>query len=464
MLPKGLMNQVFATISASFSIFIAGSWVGWPSATHKSFENHQTGVEINHTQLSWVVSCMDLGNFFIPLPAGYLMDRFGRKNTVIFLGPLYITSWTLTWLFDNVWALYIARLLGGAGKGISYTVVPIFLGEIAEVKIRGALSTIFAIQLSFGLFFELVFSNIVNYRTLNMISTIIPIIFFLTFIWVPESPFYLLKKNRRDEAAKCLRWYRGGEDSELQKMELNVQEDMKNKGTYKELFTNPKNLRVICIIIIACFSQRAGGISNLIAFGIYTLPKSPPLFDSTIYMIIFGAFQVIFGFVGMSLVDVLGRKPLLIISQVSLGLITFVHGLYFFFKTCMHVNVSEFIWVPCLCLELFSIMFSVGIGFIPVVLLGEMLPVNVRAHGSAVMSMTLAFFSFLANKIFLGITDKFGCYVMFWIYSMVNLTSAFLIYKMAFETKGKTFSEIQEILELRIKPKKKQQSIYSCKT
>ncbi|XP_050520686.1 facilitated trehalose transporter Tret1-like isoform X2 [Daktulosphaira vitifoliae] len=457
MVDIALMKQIFATVTASISIFIAGSWLGWPSATADKLLYHKTDFNVSVNEFSWIVSIMDVGNIISPIPAGYMMDFFGRKKTVSLLGPLYIISWILPSYVGNIWSLYIARFLGGLGKGISYTVVPVFLGEIAGVKIRGALSSVFAIHLAGGFLFEAIIGPYVSFKSLNLITAIIPTLFLIMFIWVPESPYYLLKKGRRDEAAKCLRWYRNGNDSELQEMEENVQNDMKNKGNYWELFKNPKNLKAIVIISTASFAQRAGGISSLMAYSTLALPEPVPIGRKSDYIILFAVLKTGVNFFGLALVDRIGRKPLLLFSEISLGLVTFVDGLFFFLQN--YINMTPYNWIPYVCLELFPSIYALGIGFIPVVFLGEMLPVNVRAHGSAFMSIVLAFSSFISNAIFLIISYKCGFYVMLWLFSIVNFICAYFAYKMAIETNGKTFSEIQNLLEESLKNNKKK-SIY----
>ncbi|XP_050442119.1 facilitated trehalose transporter Tret1-like [Adelges cooleyi] len=451
MMDKALLRQIFATVSASMSIFIAGSWVGWPSATTEKFIKHRTGIDVTLSQLSWIISIMDFGNVLSPIPAGYMMDRYGRKITVAALGPLYIVSWALPVFINNIWALYLARFLGGLGKGVSYTVVPVFLGEIAGVKIRGALSSVFAIQLSSGILSEVIVGPHVSYWMLNMLSGLIPIVFFLMFIWVPESPYYLLKKGLRDEAAKSLRWYRGGSDSELQQMEENVQEDMKNKGTFRELFTNPKNVKALMIITTASFAQRAGGISSLLAYSTLTLPDPAPFGPKINYIIVFVALLTGVNFVGSALVDKIGRKPLLILSEVSLGVITFIYGLFFYLQNYM--DMSKYHWVAYVCLEMFSVMFAMGIAFIPIVFLGEMFPVNVRSQCSAIISIVLAFCSFVSNEIFLIVSANYGYNVMLWTFTSINFICAYLAYKTVIETTGKTFGEIQVLLGESLKRK-----------
>ncbi|XP_026808862.1 facilitated trehalose transporter Tret1-like [Rhopalosiphum maidis] len=460
MLKSGVHRQIYATIAASMSIFISGMWLGWPSSASEKFVKNETGeLHVTYDQLSWIVCMMDLGNFISPLFGGYLMDRFGRKKVIAALGPLFIVSWLLTLFVPTTFALYTARLMAGLGKGVSYTVVPVFLGEIAGVDIRGALGSVFTIQLSGGVLFEVIIGPYVSYHTLNATSAVVPVLFFAAFIWVPESPYYLLKVGRPADAARCLRWYRGcdaGSDSdnghaivaaELQLMEVNVRKDMENGSAFSELFTNRNNFRALAVVLVACAGQRAGGISSLTAYSALILPEPSPIMGKFEFIIAFAVVLVVVNFVGLAMVDRVGRKPLLISSEVGLGLVTFVFGVYYFAAEYFADAAASFRWLPYVCHTTFAATFSIGIGFIPVVFLGEMFPVNVRSRCSAFASVTLAFFSFLSNKTFLAVSLKYGYYTMFWTFSAVNFTCAYFLHRYAIETTNKTFLEIQEILD-----------------
>lgn len=435
------------------SIFISGMWIGWPSSVVDKFVHNQTDVHIGYDELSWIVCIMDLGNVISPVFGGYLMDKIGRKLTIAVLGPLFIVSWLLTLHGSTTWTLYVARFTAGLGKGMSYTVVPVFLGEIAGVNIRGALGGVFATQLSFGFLFEVIIGSCVSYRTLNAVSLMVPVLFFAMFVWVPESPYYLLKRGRKTGAAECLRWYRcdaDGDDvgAELQQMEVNVRKDMENKATFHELFTNRKNFKALMVVVTACVAQRAGGISSLVAYASLILPEPAPIIGKFEYIMIFATMMVTINFIGLALVDRIGRKPLLIFSELSLAAVMIVFGLYNFLTVAHGGGITTAAhWLPYMCYLVFSIAYSMGVGFIPVVLLAEMFPVNVRSHCSAIVSITLAFFSFVSNKIFLIVSQKYGYHVMFWGFAVINATCAYFAYRYVIETKGKTFLEIQEMLE-----------------
>lgn len=412
---------------------------------------HETEFVMNTNELSWIVALMDLGNVISPLFAGYFMDKLGRKLSTIFLGPLFIISWLLTLYVPTFWALCTARMMAGIGKGISYTVVPVFLGEIAGAKIRGALSSTFCIQLHLGFLLEAVIGPLVKYRTLNTISAVFPVVFVVLAIWIPESPYYLLKKNRRPEATRCLRWYRCEQDEikladELRQMVANVENEMKNRSTFREVFASPKDRWSLGVLVAACISQRAGGISCIIAYSALILPEPSPIVPRFEYIMVFAVALVVVTLMCATQVDQVGRKPLLVISEAGMGVITAGFAIYFYAGSPMRL-----VWLPYALFLSFSVMFSIGVGFIPVVYLGEIFPINIRSHCSSILSITLAFSSFVTNKIFPLVSRTYGIHVMFCLFTVINFAGAAYSYKYAIETKGKTLQEIQQILEGTVK-------------
>lgn len=250
-----------------------------------------------------------------------------------------------------------------------------------------------------------------------------------------------------------LRWTRrccdDADDSvladELRLIEVTVQKDMENKGSFRELFGNPKNLKALSVVVTACTAQRAGGVSCLIAYGALLLPEPAPGVSKAVYIMVFAALIVAVNFVGLALVDRVGRKPLLVGSEAGLAVVTFVFGLYYYYRTTAAGVVAT--WPAYACLVAFATVYSVGVGFVPVVFLGEMFTVNVRSHCSAIASITLAFNSFVSNKTFLYVSGQYGVYTVFWTFTFVNATAAYAAHRYAIETTGKTFLEIQDLLE-----------------
>lgn len=428
-------------------------WLGWPSSVVEKFIKHETDFDVSIDQLSWIVALMDLGNVISPLFAGYLMDRIGRKMSTVILGPLFGVSWLLAVYVPTPAALYVARLMAGLGKGMSYTVVPVYLGELAGVQIRGALSSVFCLQLHAGFLLEAVIGPLVSYGTLNIVSAVVPAIFFAAIVWIPESPYYLLRRNRQPEAAKCLRWFRCEDnvDSELRLMETNVRKEMENQSTFREVFTSRKDRRALSIVVMACFSQRAGGISCILAYSALILPEPAPLMGKFEYIMLFATILVVVNMICVATVDAFGRRPMLITSELVMGVTTAIFAVYYYCYPPATAVPNYIRWLPYACHVSFALAFAVGVGFIPVVFLGEMFPVNIRSQCSAIASVTLALCSFVTNKMFLFVSHRYGYHAMFCGFTVVNIAGAIYSYRYAIETKGKTFLEIQQILEESVK-------------
>lgn len=431
-------------------MFIAGCWLGWPSPAVKMITTGQTHIHIDADQISWVVSLMDFGNVLSPLPSGYMSNYFGRKNTLMSTAFLYLLTWLLTIFGPSAPYLYAARIGAGIGKGIAFTVVPMFLGEIAGVKVRGAISTIFTGLLYAGTMFEYGLGPFVSYQTLNIASGIVPLIFFCTFFKMPESPYFLLMKNKYKEARKSLCWYRKTDFDdevsiqELEEMKTTVQKEMEEKGSFKDLIKTPGNRKALLIVMFLSSFQRLGGVSPLLAYTVVTLPASGGYFKPDIYMLIFGSTLVIGNFIGTPLIDRLGRKPLLLISCAGCATMTGISGVFYWLAR--EEDMSSYNWVPYVCFVTYAITYSLGIGVIPSTFVGELFPTNVKSYASSIGAIFFAIASFAINKIYLGVKQSWGVHYMFALFTLCSTISVVFTTVVVFETKGKSFNEIQKEL------------------
>lgn len=439
---------------------IAGCWLGWPSPANQRLLHNETSIVVNQEQISWIVSLLDLGNVVSPIPAGIIMDVFGRKSILVFSAFLYMATWILTYLAESPTLLYVARFGAGLGKGISFTVVPMYVGEIASVNIRGALSTMFTGLLWAGTMFEFALGPYVSFRTMAILSGIIPIVFFFSYIWMPDSPYYLLMRGRDDEALKSLKWLRNSDgqstsedpkaycaENELKEMKEMILEEMKNKGKFTDLIASPGNRRATLIVLVESAFQRLCGISSLLAYSSITLPNVTYWFIGPSEVVfLFGAILTLSNYIATPLVDSWGRRPLLLFSGGGCCVFTGISAVFYYFHYNTSVDLTSFYWVPYLCLCLFGVTHSVGIGVLPSTLASELFPANVKSIASAASTIMFAVSSFLVNKLYATVTLHFGVFAMFAFFSLSGLLCALFTYFFVFETKGKSFAEIQHYL------------------
>lgn len=438
-------------ISAALSVFIAGCWLGWPSPAVPKLLQGEASLKITSNEISWVVALMDFGNVLSPIPSGYLADYLGRKTTLLLTAFLYIVTWALVIFGKSAWYLYIARIGAGMGKGVAFTVLPMYLGEIAGVQVRGAISTIFPGLLSAGVLFEYCIGPFVTYSLLNIISGLLPILFFVAFFLLPESPYYLLMETRVQDAKTSLEWFRNKEikneamNEELEEMKRTVEREIKEKGRFVDVVTTAGNRKALIIVTFLSAFQRFGGISPMLAYTVITLPKSGGYFKPDVYMIFFGITMVVGNVVSAPLMDSWGRKPLLLFSCTACAFCTGVSAM--FYRSAGHNNNLEGLnWVPYLCFLGYGMSFSLGIISIPSIFVGELFPTNIKSHAAAIGTIFLAIASFSINKLYLFVKENYGTQYMYGFFTVCSIITVIFTMLMVFETKGKTFSEIQHKL------------------
>lgn len=426
----------------------AGAWLGWASAAIIPLEAGEQGFNVTKGQMSTIVALMDLGNILTPIPTSFLMDFIGRKYTLYTTGILYFMASFLCFLATNEWYLYFARIFAGMGKGVAFAVVPIYLAEVANVQIRGALSTMFIGFLNLGMLYDYMFGWILPYEGLNIVNAIIPIAFAILFLFVPESPYYLTMKNKPEKAITSLATYRQvNRDNEGLQREYNlvrstVEKDLKNKSNFWDVAGTKSNRRALFIIALLAMFQRMSGISPTLAFMTVTLPETGGGASIKAYMVIFSFILVVSNYVATPLIDTWGRKNLLIYSAVSSAVIQFIAGLFYFLREA-GIDLTSWNWVPYVCLVVFAFTYSLGIGFIPSTLVGELFPQNVKSYASSISAILLAVVSFFVNRLF----REFSVHVMYFFFGLSCTACAIFCVYFVFETKGKTFAEIQRELQ-----------------
>lgn len=455
----GALRQFVAACSASLTVMITGCWLGWPSPAIKRLLRNETDIVVTHEQISWIVACMDAGNIVSPIPSGYLMDIIGRKTIILISGVIFFFTWLMAGLAESPTLLYIARFFAGFGKGIGFTVAPMYLGEIASVRIRGALSTMFAGMIWAGTMFEFGVGPYVSFKTLIILSGIIPIIFIASFAFMPESPYYLVMKGRNEDARKALRWLRKappvqpGDDIEttpveieLKEMRMAVAEEMKSSGKWSDLISSAGNRKATLIVMVTSAFQRLCGISPLLAYSSTTLPETNKFIGPNEIIVVFGIILTASNYIATPLVDKWGRKPLLVFSGACCGLTTGISAIFYYFHQKTEVDMSSWVWVPYVCICFFGLGHSVGVGVIPHTLLSELFPQNIKRYAASIASIVFALASFVINKLYATIATNIGHYAIFTFFSFNGLLCILFSYFVVFETKGKSFVEIQRHL------------------
>ena len=208
----------------------------------------------------------------------------------------------------------------------------------------------------------------VSWYVLAYISAACPVILFIAMLFMPESPVHLLQKKKKDKAIKALQWFRGAEteqqvEAEFKQIEINLQENQARSATFKDLMAGPV-LKPTAISMTLMFLQQFGGINAVIFYSKDIFISAGTTIDENVSAIIVAGIQVLSVFASCMLVERLGRKILLIISEFGMAVSLVALGVFFFFKD-HEKNADGLGWLPLTSLILYIITYNLAMGPLP---------------------------------------------------------------------------------------------------
>ena len=287
---------------------------------------------LSGTMHGWALSAALWGTVVGSLLGGFPTAKFGRKKTLMSIGILYLVSAIGSALANDVYIFMIARLIGGLGVGISTVAAPLFISEIAPAKDRGKLAGMFQFNIVFGILVAF-FSNYLigtliadstAWRWMLGVEAVPALIYALMTFTLPESPRWLITHaNKRTEGANVFRKINPKmTDDEIEILVNEVENSIDTKVTKSRFWSKRLSIPIMLAFIIAFFNQLSG--INVILYFAPRLLDLAGISDTLAASISLGVTNLIFTFVGLWLIDKLGRRMLLYIGSfgyiVSLGI------------------------------------------------------------------------------------------------------------------------------------------------
>ncbi|CAH0546001.1 unnamed protein product [Brassicogethes aeneus] len=287
-----------------------------------------------------------------------------------------------------------------------------------------------------------------NIKQTALISGIIPILHFVTFYFMPESPYYLKISSIKEETRDSMDIFNGDEnvDENLHRVSEAVRKDKEGTGKIWDLFTVKSSRKAAIIVFGLRAFQQFSGVAAIMFYAKIIFQEASTDISANLSTIIYFIIQLVMSLLSSFIVDKTGRRPLLIFSIIGSAVALATEGLYFYFENDELYSTSSLIYLPLIALLTFVVIFNLGMGTIPVLILGEFFPTNVKAFALCIADMVSCTTVSISAKFFQITKDNFGMHVPFFSFTVCCLLALVFILLYIPETKGKTLEEIQEHL------------------
>jgi sugar porter (SP) family MFS transporter len=383
------------------------------------------------------------------LLGGWPADRFGRKATLLGIGMLYLVAAIGSGLAPNVGVFIVARVIGGLGIGVSTVVAPIYIAEIAPPKNRGQLAGMFQFNIVFGILVAFVSNALLagigdnSWRWMLGVAAFPSMLYALCGLALPESPRWLLsRKGDREAGMRVLeRIQPDVSRSEIAATANEIIAASADQASSGHFWTRQLRKPIVLAILIALFNQMSG-INAILYF-------APRIFELTglgakaalLQSVGIGATILVFTFVGLWLIDRLGRRTLLYIGSFgyisSLSLVAWA-----FFR-------EHYAIVP-VCIFAFIAAHAIGQGAVIWVFIAEIFPNRHRAEGQSLGSFTHWFFAAMITTFFPKMVSALPPGYVFSFFAGMMCLQLLWVKTMVPETKNVPLEELQKELAVGI--------------
>jgi len=456
---------ILITLIATLGGFLFGFDSGVINGTIKGF---RTEFNLSDAETGWAVSSMLLGCAVGALLAGRLADAFGRRTMMMLAGLLFIISAVGSGIAGNATSFIVYRLIGGLAVGAASVMSPAYIAEIAPAHMRGRLITINQIAIVVGFFFcflsnyllasasggavEELWGGFETWRWMFWMELIPAFIFFGALFFIPMSPRYLVASGQEDKAGRVIDRLFGEGHAADKVANIRASISADHKPSFKDILGNSLGLRPIIWVGIglAVFQQLVG--INVIFYYSAVLWESAGFSeeDALLQNVIMSVLSIMGVIFALSLIDRIGRKPLLFWG--SIGMVLTLGTMAWAFGTgtlsdpndpsslVLDPNIGRIALVSGIA---YATIFNMSWGPAMWVALGEMFPNRMRGSGLAIAGLAQWAANFAISFSFPIMLTSIGLSVSYMIYATFAIISAFFVMSLVKETKGKELEDME---------------------
>ncbi|CAH0381579.1 unnamed protein product [Bemisia tabaci] len=464
--------QILVALIQSCLIFDHGLEMGIPilviGALHR---NSSEALNMNDDQASWFGSILNIVHPVASLTSGFFQEKLGRKGSMISTTIPLFGAWMTLYFAQSVYALYAVVLIFGLCRGLTEAPLHAYTGEIGEPLLRGTMSTISVSAAIIGASVVFALNYFFNWRSVALICSAFPIVTFALLTQIPESPTWLISKNRLDDAMKSLCWLRGWVEpnkvetefknlvnyvrnsTEQNESSSNGSDQTKKDGFFAKgtryLATNYKimtsrkvlrPLRLVFIVVVVSLTAFLAGIRPYFIREIQEL-KSP--IDARLILVSSTGSLFIGAIMNVAFLRRFGKRKIALFSHAVAACCIFGMGAYSSFLRDAGSYV-QLRWIPIIFWLLLNVVCGLSISVLPWQLICEVFPVAGRGLAVGISAAWAHVVMGLMVKFYIYTEAWLGFSWMMYLHgagTLIGLTYYFFYFP---ETEGKSLEQIEQ--------------------
>lgn len=432
-------------VKSTFVSALGGLLFGFDTAVIAG-TTHQLTVVYNLTpNLEGITVASALAGTVIgAMTAGYPGQRIGRRDSLRIMAVFYVISalgCALAWSWGSLLAF---RVIGGLGIGGSSVLAPMYIAELSPAKWRGRLVGFFQVNIVVGILVAY-FSNfligqmnfgLAEWRWMLGVAALPALLFLVMLFFIPRSPRWLAMQNRTTEALKVLQ-LTGNENPEQELSEIVHAIHLERTSAAEPLFQRKYYLPIFLAISAGAFNQLTGINACLYYLNEIFAAAGASKYSAGMQSVIIGCTNLVFTLIAMSVIDMLGRKKLLLVGTA--GVCVFLAAIGEIFHTGAHQ--AMLIWF----LIAFMGFFAISQGAVIWVYISEVFPTRVRAKGQAVGASSLWLMNALISWMF-PVLAKRSSATPFFFFAIMMFLDFIIVAAVYPETKGVSLEKLEQRL------------------
>lgn len=397
----------------------------------------------------FVVSVLIIGAMIGAAVGGRLNERYGRWKTLLVTAIIFTIGPLGFFFATNVGIVIGARFTLGLSAGLAAVTLPVYLSEIAPTRVRGAVTAFYNFAIVTGQFMGFIvgaaLAGFEAWRWMLGLAIIPSILFFIGLFFIWESPRWLVKQHREEEAWRVLRYDRTEEEARHELAEIKEIERIEaeeDSADWRELLA-PWVRPILIVGIGLAILQQIMGINTIIYYAPTTLTNVGfGAQGASIANVAIGVMNIIAGLFAIYYADRLGRRPLLLFGAIGTTLALAVLSLTSLLAPAPS-GIGPVGITTLACLALYILFFQATWGPMVWVMLGEIFPLSIRGAGTGIAIFLLWSANFVVALTFPPLLEVLGVGWLFGIFAAICFAALIFVWALVPETKNRSLEEIE---------------------